>query len=53
MTSSIELKWLATKRKDWQMGPHEIKNLLYNKRDGYQIEEAAHRMRESLCHLYI
>jgi hypothetical protein len=28
------------------MGPHEIKKLLYNKRNGHQIEEAAHRMGE-------
>jgi hypothetical protein len=49
-------QWLAnensngstTKRKDWLMGLHEIK-LLYNKRNGHQIEEAAHRMGENLC----
>jgi hypothetical protein len=31
------------------MGLHEIKKLLYSKRNGHQIEEAAHRMGENLC----
>jgi hypothetical protein len=35
------------------MGLHEITKLLHNKRNGHQIEEAAHRMRENLCKLYI
>jgi hypothetical protein len=28
---------------------HEVKKLLNNKRNGLQIEEAAHRMGENLC----
>jgi hypothetical protein len=28
-------------------------NLLHNKRNGHQTEEAAHRMGENLCQLYI
>jgi hypothetical protein len=28
------------------MGLHEIKKLLHNKRNGHQIEVAAHRMKE-------
>jgi hypothetical protein len=31
------------------MGLHEIKNLLHNKRNGFQIEEATHRMGENLA----
>jgi hypothetical protein len=30
------------------MGLYEIKKLLHNKRNGHQIEEAAHRMGENL-----
>jgi hypothetical protein len=44
---------LATKGKDGQMGLYEIKKLLNNKRNGYQIEETAYRMGENLCQLYI
>jgi repressor of nif and glnA expression len=36
-----------------QMGLHEIKKLLYNKRNGFQIEEATHRMGENSYHLYV
>jgi gas vesicle protein len=32
------------------MQVHEIKKLLHNKRNGHQIEEAAHRMGENLCY---
>jgi hypothetical protein len=32
---------------------HETKKLPYNKRISHQIEEAAHRMGENLCQLYI
>jgi hypothetical protein len=32
---------------------YEIKNLLYNKSYGHQIEEAPHKMGENLCQLYI
>jgi hypothetical protein len=35
------------------MGIHGTKKLLNNKRNGHQIEEAAHRMGENLCQLYI
>jgi hypothetical protein len=35
------------------MGLHEIKKLLYNKRNGQQIKEAAHRMADNLFQLYI
>jgi hypothetical protein len=38
----------ATKRKDRQMGLHEIEKFLHNKRNGHQIEETAHRMGENL-----
>jgi hypothetical protein len=41
------------KRKDWQMGLHERKNLLDNKRHDDQIEEAVHRIGGNLCQLYI
>jgi hypothetical protein len=40
----------ATKRKDGQMGLHKTKKPLHNKRNGHQIEDAAHRMGENLCH---
>jgi hypothetical protein len=30
------------------MGLHETKKLLQNQRNGHQIEEATHRMRENL-----
>jgi hypothetical protein len=33
-TSSLEIKGSETKRKNWQMGLHEIKKLLHNKRNG-------------------
>jgi hypothetical protein len=42
-----------TKRKDQQMGLHEIKMLLHNKRNGLYIEEATHRMGEKLYQLNI
>jgi hypothetical protein len=32
---------------------NEIKKLLHNKINNHQIEEAAHRMGENLCQLYI
>jgi hypothetical protein len=32
---------------------HETEKLLHNKRNGHQIEEAANRMGENLCQLYI
>jgi hypothetical protein len=35
------------------MGLHEIKKLLYNKRNGHQIEEAAHRMGENLPAIHL
>jgi hypothetical protein len=35
------------------MGLHEATKLLHNKRNGHQIEEAAHRMGENVCLLYI
>jgi hypothetical protein len=35
------------------MGLHEIKQFLHRKRSGFQIGEAAHRMRENICQLYI
>jgi hypothetical protein len=35
------------------MALHETKKLLYNKRNGHQIEDNAQRMRENLCQLYI
>jgi hypothetical protein len=35
------------------MGLHEIKMLLHNKSNGHQIEEAAHRIGENPCQLYI
>jgi hypothetical protein len=31
----------------------KLKKLLHNKINGHQIEEAAHRMGENLCQLYI
>jgi hypothetical protein len=31
---------------------YKTKKLLNNKRNGQQIEEAAHRMRENVCQLY-
>jgi hypothetical protein len=34
-------------------GLHDINNFLYNERNGPQIEEAAYRMGENLCQLYI
>jgi hypothetical protein len=34
------------------VGLHEIKNLLHNKRNGHQIEEAAHRMWEKIFASY-
>jgi hypothetical protein len=40
----------AIKRNDWQMGLNKIKKLLHNKRNGHQMEKAAHRM---LCQVYI
>jgi hypothetical protein len=35
------------------MGLHETKMLLHNKRNGHQTEEAAHRIGENPCQLYI
>jgi hypothetical protein len=35
------------------MGLHEIQKLLYNKRNGFYIKEAAHRMGENHFQLYI
>jgi hypothetical protein len=35
------------------MGLHETKKLLLYKGNGHQTEEAAHRMGENLCQLYI
>jgi hypothetical protein len=32
---------------------HKIKKLQHNKRNGHQIEGAAHRVGENLCQLYI
>jgi hypothetical protein len=35
------------------MGLYEVKKLLHDKRNGHQIEEGAHRMKENLCQQYI
>jgi hypothetical protein len=35
------------------MGLQEIKKLLYNKRNGHQIGEAANRMGENISQIYI
>jgi hypothetical protein len=35
-----------------EMGLHEVKMLLHNKRNDNQIEEVAHGMEKSLCQLY-
>jgi hypothetical protein len=43
----------ATKRKNKQMGLHEIKKLLHSKRNSHHIEEAVHRMGQNLSQLYI
>jgi hypothetical protein len=35
------------------MGPHKVKKLLHNKRNGLETEETIHRVGESICQLYI
>jgi Fe2+ or Zn2+ uptake regulation protein len=40
-------------RKDWQMTLHKIYKLLYNKRNGFEIEEAAHKREENLCQIQV
>jgi hypothetical protein len=37
----------TTKRKDGQMGLHDLKKLQHNQRNGFYIEETTHRMREN------
>jgi hypothetical protein len=43
----------ATKTKDGQMGLHEVRKLLHNKRNGFKIEDITHRVGENICWLYI
>jgi hypothetical protein len=41
------------KSKNWQMGLHQIKNLVHMRGNSHQNKETMHRTGENICKLFI